>query len=705
MAYIYDLTDTWNAGGTTFNAIKMNVTDSASAAASKLVTLQTNGTEHFSVTKGGQGYFSGNVGIGTNNPVTWRMYLSQTGTDLLNLYNSTGTGVQFSMSDQGWSGGVNMTNGNLIFQSGGITERMRLDASGNLGLGRVPTYKFDVVGSSNSQIGIRTPDGAAGSNASPIYQSVRFFGYAGTERARITGIDTAANNVNGQLGFWTGQAGSMAENMRIDAVGNVGIGTTSPTEKLQVESSALFQAIFKGTDAGGGGGIRTYNSGGTAGVALLTYGPSYAGGSIGSVGTNGSAVVQTGDAPMFVGTDAGISQPVYFGTNGLERMRLNNAGNVGINCAPSPWASSWRAIDITTGGGALFGSLAISGIANNAYLDSGANWRYKSDFGASQIYMASNGTIGFYNAPAGTAGNVISFTEKMTITSAGNVGINTISPAYKLHVAGDGYFTDQLICGTTIVTGAGVTTQDTAIEVGGQRLGNGNCYIDMHAAAGTDYETRIFRAPGTNGDFSLINTGTGLYKLITENAAPIAFFTSNTERARIDSSGNLLWGKTSLSNEVTTDGAILYKNASGGGSTAYFTNGGNGTAMAVSTQADATAIQFFRSGSSVGSIGLTTTSTTYYTSSDARLKENVADADGASSLIDAIQVRKFDWKANGEHQRYGFIAQELLEVAPEAVSQPADPEEMMGVDYSKLVPMLVKELQSLRARVAQLEGN
>jgi hypothetical protein len=51
-----------------------------------------------------------------------------------------------------------------------------------------------------------------------------------------------------------------------------------------------------------------------------------------------------------------------------------------------------------------------------------------------------------------------------------------------------------------------------------------------------------------------------------------------------------------------------------------------------------------------------------------------------------------------------MVAQELLEVAPEAVSASEDPEEMMGVDYSKLVPMLIKEVQSLRARVAQLES-
>jgi hypothetical protein len=96
--------------------------------------------------------------------------------------------------------------------------------------------------------------------------------------------------------------------------------------------------------------------------------------------------------------------------------------------------------------------------------------------------------------------------------------------------------------------------------------------------------------------------------------------------------------------------------------------------------------------------------TTYVTSSDQRLKENITDANDAGDKIDAIQVRQYDWKADGSHQDYGMVAQELMTVAPEAVSGDPESDEMMGVDYSKLVPMLIKEVQSLRARVAQLEG-
>jgi hypothetical protein len=65
------------------------------------------------------------------------------------------------------------------------------------------------------------------------------------------------------------------------------------------------------------------------------------------------------------------------------------------------------------------------------------------------------------------------------------------------------------------------------------------------------------------------------------------------------------------------------------------------------------------SSSVVGTISFTSSGTGYNTSSDQRLKENIEDADDAGSKIDAIQVRKFDWKVDGSHQDYGMVAQEL----------------------------------------------
>jgi hypothetical protein len=157
----------------------------------------------------------------------------------------------------------------------------------------------------------------------------------------------------------------------------------------------------------------------------------------------------------------------------------------------------------------------------------------------------------------------------------------------------------------------------------------------------------------------------------------------------LDASGNLLVGQTSSGvvniNGVASSGsagsvAINHINGTGSGSV-YMYYGYNGSTIGSITQSGTTAVL-------------------YNLTSDQRLKENIQDAADAASLIDSLQVRQFDWKADNSHQRYGFIAQELVTVAPEAVHQPADPEEMMAVDYSKLVPMLVKEIQSLRKRLA-----
>jgi hypothetical protein len=193
------------------------------------------------------------------------------------------------------------------------------------------------------------------------------------------------------------------------------------------------------------------------------------------------------------------------------------------------------------------------------------------------------------------------------------------------------------------------------------------------------------------------DTNTGMW---SPTADTIAFSEGGVEAARFDPSGNFLVGTTAIGAIGTAngfraraDGRALMSSATDGVFELGY-NGGNATG---------TIVVFYKGGALGGSITTDGATTGYNVSSDARLKENIADADNTASLIDALQVRKFDWKTNGKHQRYGFVAQELAAVAPEAVYQPANLDEMMGVDYSKLVPMLVKEVQNLRARVAEIE--
>lgn len=94
----------------------------------------------------------------------------------------------------------------------------------------------------------------------------------------------------------------------------------------------------------------------------------------------------------------------------------------------------------------------------------------------------------------------------------------------------------------------------------------------------------------------------------------------------------------------------------------------------------------------------------YNTTSDERLKTNIVDAPEASNLIDQIRIRSFDWKESGTHLEHWMVAQELYQVVPFAVS-PGDNDRHWGVDPSKLVPLVIKELQSVRRRLQALEQN
>jgi len=387
---------------------------------------------------------------------------------------------------------------------------------------------------------------------------------------------------------------------------------------------------------------------------LSSYGNAL-GGSVGSnlTYTNSATPSQTntdrssGEIQFGNTTTGSRTSDIKFGgyvkgsTTFSERMRIDSSGNVGIGVVPSAFLLP----NGSTGALQLQGGGLLSAYNASTYLSQ--NWYYN----AGEKYIA-NGSASRYaqtgaehvwssagNNTSG-AGAGLSWQERMRIDSSGNVGIGISSPTgAKLRV---------VATEGSNVLGVGTTTQGLFIKTTGTTV---------------DYNS--------SGNVSGEHT----------------FSTGNLERMRIDVSGNLLVGTTSAIGRLTVVRS--------------------GVAWARSVDHSNAGTQYFDtfrySGNETGSITGNNTSTSYNTSSDERLKENIADADDAGSKIDAIQVRQYDWKADGSHQDYGMIAQELQLVAPEAVSGDADSEEMMGVDYSKLVPMLIKEIQSLRNRVAQLE--
>ena len=212
-------------------------------------------------------------------------------------------------------------------------------------------------------------------------------------------------------------------------------------------------------------------------------------------------------------------------------------------------------------------------------------------------------------------------------------------------------------------------------------------FKNLHISGSANIGNLLNMTDGTTNGF--ISTTSSLMQFGTSTSAPIVFYTGNTERVRLYASG-----KTVASASIAYDFIHYFQQTNA-----------NGYMLGVDTAGSALAF-FYKNGTTgVGSITTNGTSTSFNETSDERAKENIVDSPSASADIDSIQVRSFDWIETGEHQKYGTIAQELRLVVPSAVYEPENSEDMMGVDYSKLVPMLIKEIQSLRTRVQELENN
>jgi len=93
----------------------------------------------------------------------------------------------------------------------------------------------------------------------------------------------------------------------------------------------------------------------------------------------------------------------------------------------------------------------------------------------------------------------------------------------------------------------GVTTVQPALELGGGITTNQSSYVDFHAVPGTDYESRIIRGAGTNGNLAIENTGTGLFSIAHYGAGAVTLQTSSQERMRITATGNVGVGTASPS--------------------------------------------------------------------------------------------------------------------------------------------------------------
>ena len=588
----------------------------------------------------------------------------------------------------------------LGFRTNGV-ERMTVDSSGNVGIGTASPADYVVAPELVVDTGVAGGMTIKGSGGTGSYGGVYFADGIGGDGYR--GFVQYNHNNGGSVDdLIFGTASS--EKMRITSSGDVGIGASNPAAnngKLVIggvdSTNGNPQGSIAFTDGGNNGQARILSSRGTSFqkgsldfqvaqgtvnsyISALTIAET---GNVG-IGTDtptqasGSGLVvydastprvtlrnsSTGDGTLDGASMTLVSSDLYvenrengairFAANGGERMRIDASGNVGIGTDSPNAYSSYRTLEIQ-GGADAGGALRLSATEAEEYATL-FNFNGNAYYGGSgqtvlgtltndsftSSYLLTKSTHLWYDPSDGA-------TERLRIGPTGNVGVNINLPTAKLHVH------------------SGVV--DTEVfKVSGFNTARGLA-VGVYQEGGVTDALVDFNNILSNGRFSWSLGG--------------------TEKMRIDASGNLLVGTTSFS-----------------GGTDGFRVSANGRLTESSTNATTAKAHraFYNPNGQVGSITTSGTATAYNTSSDQRLKENITDASSASDDIDAIQVRSFDWKADGSHQKYGFIAQELEVVAPYAVTRGEDEDDMMSVDYSKLVPMLVKEIQDLKAEVAALKG-
>ena len=474
--------------------------------------------------------------------------------------------------------------------------------------------------------------------------------------------------------------------MTLNASGNVGIGSTTPNAKLTLVRSGA-GLLANGDDgtlvsfiADTTGSVLTYGTFTSHPVAFKTAnGERMRIDSSGNVGVTEGAKVHFGGTTdpsshyiKYNSSNNGLEMHSYGSTvftnaAGTERMRIDSSGNVGIGTS-----SPTEALDVVGSARILRNTGATNtGDQNSIVAGATTSGAYNSSYGAGLQFQITNSGGGYsgsrivsrLNADNNTANLVFQarnygFSDSMTLDSSGNVGIGT----------------------------------STGIDAPLTFAGSVGKKISLYS--GSDYSIGIQSSElrfATSGIMSFYRSGY-----------------SGSESMRIDSSGNLLVGTTGVPNvglgqtgfSVSPTELVFSSNTNGGNSLSYWR-----------TQAGNSYIASYLNGSNnVGSIYVTSSSTSYNTSSDYRLKEDIRPVANASGRVLALKPCNFAWKFDNSRTD-GFIAHEAQEIVPEAVTGIKDAVDAdgkpvyQGIDQSKLVPLLTAALQEALAEIAQLKAD
>jgi hypothetical protein len=358
-----------------------------------------------------------------------------------------------------------------------------------------------------------------------------------------------------------------------------------------------------------------------------------------------------------------------------------------------------------------------------------------------------------------------SSTEKMRVQASGNVSIGNTNDTFKLDVTGTLRATGAATFSSSVSTGAALTVTGTNSTSANNTITGYSA--DLYALAirqkgasagisGTNFMAQIISATGAEG-----------LEIYTPNAKELVLGTNATERMRITSGGNVgigttnpgtklhITGTTEMRLNTTSTGSIIqfwkdsnasyasaignaipsgsltndlifstYIDGSSWSERMRITSGGDvyignsdfssanpaiflqksGVITTVSSYSSGTInlMRFFVIGSQIGGITYNGSAVSYNTTSDYRLKQDIKDFNGLD-LLTKIKTYDYEWKAD-KSRGYGVIAHELQSVINYAVTGVKDGKEMQQVDYSKIVPVLIKSIQELKKELDTLKN-
>lgn len=699
---------------------------------------------------------SGNVGIGTTAPaekleVVGNIQTTVSGGDAI-VWAKNGTVQSYLVANTtGGSYGLvgTSTNHDFLLRTNN-TEKMRVTSAGNVyinstsmdgkfGINTASSTAYNPNAYNGNSANIRLTNGSAGVDR---YTGIAFGGGGATE-AFIGSVQNASELA--EVVFQTFNGSTYGERMRITSAGNVGIGTTNPGAKLEVNGSAIIDtweidsfavnnawlaenvyfdgsnfryrangyAMLLYSDAGSGFQLRMSNGTGVAGNVIstatnLSIKPN-GNVQIGTTTDNGAKLRVYGGYMTVEGTNTAMYiESNYGGGNGLDAGTLISAGGINSNI-----------VIIPSGGG-----VAGSKVVGSAY--NGSAWRSMLEYA---------------NVSSGEP--VLSL-----VKTAGNVGIGNTTPRARLVVGtqssgtfGSGVAQDNSIIG--IFGAANSADRVTALTLSNTAA----------AQIGNDATLSFIVA----GNYS----ATGLISTILQNTSSAAtdmvfslYDSSMGEKMRMKANGNLLIGTTTdggyklrVNGEILADDDIRILNTyalvlngtdnnwrigrntitdsgwlTGNTLQVVVFGGSSGQGFQV-VNTNGTALfeidgvqGYTRITTSLG-VGVDPSGTTgridasndivAYSTSDQRLKENITPIANALDKVKALTGVEFDWKEETkdvhgyEGHDVGVIAQEVQAVLPEAVR--TNDSGYLSVRYEKMIALLVEANKELASRVEELE--